>query len=138
MTETPRAHDFSRVECVRVTAIPPGLPHDDVDTPGVFAKCVGKSFEVTGRNGELLELAVGEVMGVAPAMHSIWIEPHYTDALLPSYVSRRKLWFVIDSVEFRIPRSIARLPIRKPAKTPWPMPETTDAAWFPACLSDRV
>jgi hypothetical protein len=55
-------------ERVRVTAIPPDLPIDDLETPTLFARCVGKSFDVIGRNGELFELAVGEVLGVSPAM----------------------------------------------------------------------
>ena len=65
---------------VRVIASPPELPVDDLDTPALFAKCVGKTFSVIGSNGDWLELAVGEVLGVAPFMHSIWIEPQYTDA----------------------------------------------------------
>jgi hypothetical protein len=64
---------------VRVTAIPPDLPQDDLKTPELFTKCLGHSFEVIGRNGELLELAVGEVMGIAPYLHSIWIESEYTE-----------------------------------------------------------
>jgi hypothetical protein len=90
-------------ERVRVTAVPPGLPLDDLATPNVFALCVGKSFDVIGRNGELLELAVGEVMGVAPSMHSIWIEPQFTDAVFTSLrLSDKMLLFVIEAVEFRI------------------------------------
>jgi hypothetical protein len=90
-------------ERVQVTAIPPDLPVDDLATQNVFALCVGKSFDVIGRNGELLELAVGEVMGVAPSMHSIWIEPQFTDAVFTSLrLSDKMLRFVIDAVEFRI------------------------------------
>jgi hypothetical protein len=90
-------------ERVQVTAIPPDLPVDDLATQNVFALCVGKSFDVIGRNGELLELAVGEVMGVAPLMHSIWIEPQFTDAVFTSLrLSDKMLRFVIDAVEFRI------------------------------------
>jgi hypothetical protein len=64
---------------VRVTGIPPDLPQDDLKTPELFTKCLGRSFEIIGNNGELLELAVGEVMGVAPYLHSIWIEEQYTE-----------------------------------------------------------
>jgi hypothetical protein len=64
---------------VRVTMTPPGLPQDDLNTPDLFAKCLGHSFEVVGRHGDLLELWVGEVMGVAPYIHSIWIEEKYTE-----------------------------------------------------------
>jgi hypothetical protein len=64
---------------VRITTIPPGLPQDDLNTPALFAKCLGRSFDVVGRNGDLLELAVGEVLGAAPCIHSIWIEEKYTE-----------------------------------------------------------
>lgn len=64
---------------VRVTTIPPNLPQDDLKTPELFKKCLGRSFKIIGNNGELLELAVGEVMGVAPYLHSIWIEERYTE-----------------------------------------------------------
>jgi hypothetical protein len=64
---------------VRITIIPPGLPQNDLNTPELFAKCLGRSFDVAGRSGELLELAVGEVLGVAPYLHSIWIEEQYTE-----------------------------------------------------------
>jgi hypothetical protein len=69
---------------VRVIAIPPDLPQDDLNTPELFAKCLGQSFETIGRNGELLELAVGEVIGVASYFHSIWIEEKYTEILAKS------------------------------------------------------
>jgi isochorismate pyruvate lyase len=62
---------------VTVIAVPADLPIDDLRTPELFADCVGRSFEVIGRHGDLLELAVGEVRGVAPKLHSIWIEPRY-------------------------------------------------------------
>jgi hypothetical protein len=64
--------------------IPPDLPQDDLNTPELFTKCLGRSFEPIGRNGELLELAVGEVMGVSPYLHSIWIEEKYTEILANS------------------------------------------------------
>jgi hypothetical protein len=51
---------------VRVTAIPPGLPQGDLNTPELFEKCLGHSFEVISRNGDFLELAIGEVMGSCP------------------------------------------------------------------------
>jgi hypothetical protein len=68
-------------QIVRVIAIPPNLPQDDLHTPELFAKCLGHSFEVVNRNGNLLELAVGEVMGVQAFIHSIWIEEAYTEIL---------------------------------------------------------
>jgi hypothetical protein len=88
---------------VRVTAIPPGLPIDDLDTPNLFAICVGKTFDVIGRNGDLLELAVGHMVGQAPLMHSIWIEPRYTDASFTALrLSAKMLHFVVDALKFRV------------------------------------
>ncbi len=54
---------------VRIIAIPPGLPQDNLNTPKMFAKFSGHSFEMVDRNGDLLELAVGEIMRVAPYIH---------------------------------------------------------------------
>jgi hypothetical protein len=68
-----------KAQRVRVIAIPPNLSQDDLNTPELFAKCLGHSFEVVGKNGDLLELAVGEAIGVAPYLHSIWIEEQYTE-----------------------------------------------------------
>jgi hypothetical protein len=64
---------------VRVTAIPPELPQDDLNTSELFARCLGHRFEVVGRNNDLLELAVGEAIGCAAYLHSIWIETEYTE-----------------------------------------------------------
>ena len=87
----------------RVIAIPPGLPDDDLGTPELFAACIGQSFEVIGRNGNLVELAVGAVRGQAPYMQSIWIEEQFTDLSFAQLrLSSKMLRFVIEAVEFRI------------------------------------
>jgi hypothetical protein len=87
----------------RVVAIPPDLPVDDLNTPALFAKCVGHSFNIISRNGDRVELAVGEMAGEAPHMHSIWIEEAYTDlAFAQLRLSSKMLRFVIDAVQFRI------------------------------------
>jgi hypothetical protein len=87
----------------RVIDVPPGLPVDDLGTPELFAACIGKTFEVIGRNGDLVELAVGTVRGQAPYMHSIWIEEQFTDLSFPQLcLSEKMLRFVIEAVEFRI------------------------------------
>jgi hypothetical protein len=93
----------SSPERVRVIAVPPGLPNDDLGTPDLFAACVGKSFDVIGRRGDLVELAVGEVAGAQDFVHSIWIEESYTDLSFTQLrLSDKMLRFVIDAVEFRI------------------------------------
>jgi hypothetical protein len=88
---------------VRVTAIPPDLPRDDLQTSDLFALCVGHSFEVQSERDGLLELHVGAVLGVAPYLHSIWIEPYYTDdAQMNLKLSEKMARFLLDAVEFRI------------------------------------
>ncbi len=88
---------------VRVIAIPPWLPDDDLQTRTVFEKCLGQTFEVVGEKGDLLELEVGAVMGVEPYIHSIWIEESYTDAsLIEVRLSGKMLNFVIEAIEYRI------------------------------------
>jgi hypothetical protein len=90
-------------EQARVIAIPPGLPIDDLNTPDLFAKCVGQSFDIIGRNGDLVELAVGAIRSEAPHIHSIWIEAQYTDLSFAQLrLSDKMLRFVIEAVEFRI------------------------------------
>lgn len=58
-----------------VVRVPPDLAPEDAD---LFERCVGHEFEVIGRN-EIgwLELEVGAVLGKAPVLHSIWIEPEF-------------------------------------------------------------
>jgi hypothetical protein len=93
----------ARAEQTRVIAVPPGLPADDLNTLDLFAKCVGQSFDIIGRNGDLVELAVGAVRGEAPYIHSIWIETQYTDLSFAQLrLSDKMLRFVIEAVEFRI------------------------------------
>jgi hypothetical protein len=91
------------IEKARVIAVPPNLPVDDLNTPDLFAKCFGQSFDIIGRNGNLVELAVGAVRGEAPHMHSIWIEAHYTDLSFTQLrLSDKMLLFIIEAIEFRI------------------------------------
>ncbi len=87
----------------RVIGVPPGLPVDDLDTQGLFEACLGKSFDVIGRIGDLIELAVGEMRGKAPHIHSIWIEEDYTDLSFGQFrMSDKMLLFVIEAIEYRI------------------------------------
>jgi hypothetical protein len=90
-------------ERTRVIAVPANLPNDDLKTHELFVACLGLEFEVIGRNGNRIELAVGEVLNEAAHMHSIWIEEAYTDLSFPELrLSRKTLRFVIDAVEYRI------------------------------------
>jgi hypothetical protein len=50
----------------------------------------------------MLELWVGQVIGVAPHLHSIWIETTYTDrSLIQLRVSAKMLHFMIESLELQ-------------------------------------
>jgi hypothetical protein len=85
---------------VRVTAVPPNLP---AENQTLFEDCVGKTFDLIERRGEMLELWVGQVIGVAPHLHSIWIETAYTDrSLIKLRVSAKMLHFMIESLELQI------------------------------------
>jgi hypothetical protein len=85
---------------VRVTAVPPNLP---AETQTLFEDCVGKTFDLIEQRGEMLELWVGQVIGVAPHLHSIWIETICTDrSLIQLRVSAKMLHFMIESLELQI------------------------------------
>jgi hypothetical protein len=89
---------------VRVTAVPPNLP---AENQTLFEECVGKTFDVIQQRGEMLELWVGRFMGVAPHLHSIWIEAAYTDRnLIELRLSAKMLHFVIESLELQIAQNI--------------------------------
>jgi hypothetical protein len=69
----------------------------------MIAACLGHSFDIVGRKGNLVELAVGHMRGDAPYMHSIWIEEAFTDLSFPQFrLSPKMLRFVIDAIAFRI------------------------------------
>jgi hypothetical protein len=88
---------------VRVIAVPPDLPVDGLNTQALFEQCLGQTFDVIGENDGRLELAVGTAIGVAAHLHSIWIEPDYTDANYTELrLSAKMLNFVIEAIDFRI------------------------------------
>ena len=62
---------------VCVIGIPDDLPDNDMRTREVFDRCVGRVFSVVGIQVGQLELEVGEVIGEAAYMHSIWIKPEF-------------------------------------------------------------
>jgi hypothetical protein len=85
---------------VRVTAVPPNLP---AENQTLFEDCVGKTFDVIEQRGDMLELWVGRFMGVAPHLHSIWIEAAYTDRnLIELRLSAKMLHFTLESLELQI------------------------------------
>ncbi|MFD1702858.1 hypothetical protein ACFSCV_07555 [Methylopila henanensis] len=61
-------------DLMKVSILPAILP---ADSRAIFHLCVGRVFPIVGRQGDLYELEVGEVVGLAPAMHSIWLEPEH-------------------------------------------------------------
>ena len=74
---------------VRLVGAPPGLrDDDDLKTKSLFEACIGKVFEVKacdpatrsdGTPYPLVELHVGDVLGVQDFEHSIWVEPEYLE-----------------------------------------------------------
>jgi hypothetical protein len=69
-------------DLVRVIGIPDNLS-DDADpgkfsTKAVFERSVGSVYPIIDITTEgLVELQVGEAVGVEPYLHSIWLEPEF-------------------------------------------------------------
>ena len=69
---------------VRLIGIPPDT-HDDeeVQTRALFEKCLGKTFTVSGLETveglpyQLVQLDVGDMVGQAPDLQKVWVEPEY-------------------------------------------------------------
>jgi hypothetical protein len=77
-------------DIVKLTGIPPNLKdEEDLPTRTLFEKCLGQLFVVAGVdsvNGVLTPLAkldVGQVVGVEPWKHTIWVEPEYLQSIDP-------------------------------------------------------
>jgi hypothetical protein len=76
---------------VRLIAIPPGTHDDDEElrTRTLFEKCLGKTFAIAGLETveglpyQLVRLEVGHILGQAPYLQTIWIEPQYLQPVLP-------------------------------------------------------
>jgi hypothetical protein len=66
-------------DTVRVIKIPPGLVEGKLKTKTVFRRCLGKVFPIVGFQKKWVMLDVGEVVGRAPYMETIWIEPEYIE-----------------------------------------------------------
>jgi hypothetical protein len=72
---------------VRVIGIPEGLPDNDIQTKQIFELCLGRIFpiedlkQVEDLPCELVELLVGEVVGEADYMHSIWVESEFLEVV---------------------------------------------------------
>jgi hypothetical protein len=72
---------------VRVVGIPKSLPGNDKQTKQIFELCLDRIFlikdikQVEGLPYELVELPVGEVVGEADCMHSIWVEPEFLEKI---------------------------------------------------------
>ncbi|MFN0219801.1 MAG: hypothetical protein ACKVP4_13420 [Hyphomicrobium sp.] len=60
---------------VRVIKIPDDLPADNTQLQTLFRGCLNKTFTITGFDGDLLELHVGEAFGKSAEHHQIWLEP---------------------------------------------------------------
>jgi hypothetical protein len=75
---------------VRLTGIPPDA-HDGEEllTRTLFEKCLGETFTVAGLKTvdglpyQLVQLDVGDVLGKAPYLETIWVEPEYLQLETP-------------------------------------------------------
>ncbi len=61
---------------VRIIAVPDSV----VDEPGfltrsILIQCIGKVFPIMGFQGELLAIDVGEILGKASYLETIYVEP---------------------------------------------------------------
>jgi hypothetical protein len=69
---------------VRLIGIPPGV-HDrnELQTRTLFEKCLGEAFTIAemntveGLSFQLARLDVGHILGKAPHLETIWVEPQY-------------------------------------------------------------
>ena len=72
---------------VRVIGIPKGLSDNDMQTKQVFELCLGRIFPIEDIRPVkdlpygLVELLVGEVVGEADYIHSIWVEPEFLEVV---------------------------------------------------------
>ncbi len=69
---------------VKLIGIPPDTRDDDVlQTRTLFERCLGETFTVSGLQAvkglpyQLVQLDVGHVLGKAPYLETIWVEPEY-------------------------------------------------------------
>ena len=69
---------------VKLIGIPPDTRNDDeLQTRALFEKCLGETFTVAGLETveglpyQLVRLDVGHVLGKAPYLETIWVEPEY-------------------------------------------------------------
>lgn len=67
---------------MRIVAIPRNLKDDqELGTCSLFEKCLGKTFRAAGFQTvaelpyRLVQLDVGHIVGKAPSLETIWIEP---------------------------------------------------------------
>ena len=73
---------------VRLTVIPPDAKDDgEFNTLTLFRNCLGKIFTVQGFQSveglpyPLIQLDVGDIVGVENYMESIYVEPEYLEVL---------------------------------------------------------
>jgi hypothetical protein len=66
-------------DTVRVIKMPSRLVEGNLKTKTVFRRCLGKVFPIIRFQKKWVELEVGEVVGKAPCMETIWIEPEFVE-----------------------------------------------------------
>jgi hypothetical protein len=76
---------------VRLIVMPPDIRDDQkLQTRQLFEKCMGQTFTIAGLETvdglpyAMVRLDVGQVLGKAPYLETIWIEPEYLQFESPS------------------------------------------------------
>jgi hypothetical protein len=69
---------FAKGDRVTVISVPAGLRDmQELPTRSLFEACVGRSFVVTGTEGDVSCIEVGDVLGTASGTHTLWVERKY-------------------------------------------------------------
>jgi hypothetical protein len=76
---------------VRLIGMPPDVQDDQkLQTRQLFEKCMGQAFTIAGLETvdglpyPMVQLDVGHVLGKAPYLETIWVEPEYLQFESPS------------------------------------------------------
>lgn len=79
-----RKDDMKIGDRVKLIRIPPDIRNDEeLQTRALFEKCLGQTFTIAGFKtleglpDRLIQLDVGQVLGKASYLETIWVEPIY-------------------------------------------------------------
>jgi hypothetical protein len=64
---------------VRVVKMPAELVEGKLKTKTLFGLCLGNVFTIVGFQKKWVDLEIGDVVGKAPGMETMWIEPEFVE-----------------------------------------------------------